>query len=64
MRISRAPSGHRCGSSHPKARLTDEQVKAMRADSQEIGYEKLAKRYGRGISTARDIVTYRTRINA
>jgi len=62
--IHRSPSGHRCGASHPKARLTDDQVKAMRADSQTIGYEKLAKRYGCGVSTARDIVTYRTRINA
>ena len=64
MKISRSPSGHRCGESHHKARLTDAKVRSMRADSDKVGYETLAKWYGCGISTARDIVTYRTRINA
>lgn len=48
---------------HHRAKLTNEQVKAMRAEYMAYirGYEYLAKKYGCGISTARDICTYRTR---
>lgn len=50
---------------HHRAKLTNEQVKAMRAEFLPFarGYGYLAKKYGCGESTARDIVTYRTRIN-
>ena len=56
-------TGHRVGEWHGRAKLTSAQVVAMRADyaAGKGGYAKLAKAYGCGISTARDICTYRTR---
>lgn len=45
--------------------LTSEQVRAIRAQHQPKrghGYSSLAKRYGVGESTIRDIITYRTRV--
>lgn len=64
--ISRASSGHRCGQSHQRAKLTDEQVIEMRRrhEVDGIGYRKAAKEFGCGQSTARDILTYRTRYSA
>lgn len=64
--ILRAPSGHRCGESHPKVRLSDAQVREMRAKHQRDGwgYVACSKHFGCGISTARDILTYRTRVSA
>lgn len=66
--IKRAPSGHRCGESHQRAKLTDKQVIAMRQQYDAwkaacvwAGYGRLAKMFGCSASTARDIVTYRTR---
>jgi DNA invertase Pin-like site-specific DNA recombinase len=51
---------------HHRAKLTNEQVRKMRADylAYVVGYETLAKRYGCGVSTVRDIVQWRTRVNA
>lgn len=48
---------------HHRAKLSDNAVRAMRADYLPYvrGYEYIAKKYGCGISTARDICTYRTR---
>ena len=48
---------------HHRAKLTDEQVAQMRKEHLAYirGYEYLAKKFGCGISTARDICTYRTR---
>jgi hypothetical protein len=56
-------TGHRCGASHPKAKLTDDQVTSMRDlhKSAGYGYGTLARVYKCGVSTARDICTYRTR---
>lgn len=50
---------------HHRAKLTAEQVRQMRSEYRAFvfGYEKLAEKFGCGISTARDIITYRTRIN-
>ena len=50
---------------HHRAKLTNQQVMEMRKAhfAHIIGYETLAKKFGCGISTARDICTYRTRIN-
>jgi hypothetical protein len=64
--IARAPSGHRCGQSHQRAKLTDQQVMEMRQihESGKAGYRKLAAMFGCGESTARDILTYRTRYSA
>ena len=48
--------------------LTDEQVREIRAahkpDLRGFGYGALARKYGVGESTIRDIVTYRTRASA
>ena len=51
------------GEDHPKARLSDEDVRQMRKDylAYVVGYETLAKRWNCGVSTARDIITMRTR---
>ena len=50
---------------HHKAKLSDEKVRQMRNEYKPwvIGYEKLAAKFECGISTARDICTYRTRKN-
>jgi transposase len=65
MQIARNHTGHRVGETHGKAKLTDAQVREMRKlHSQGIGYRRLAKRFGCGISTVRDIVLYRTRWSA
>lgn len=61
----------RRGQEHHNARLTDADVVAMRKTYQEWraaglrkGYRHLARIWQCGVSTARDIVTNRTRINA
>lgn len=62
--MKRSITGHRVGECHPKARLTTEQVKAMRAEyiPHVNGTTTLARKYGCGRSTARDIVNYATRV--
>ena len=63
--ISRSPSGHRQGQSHQRAKLLDLEVVAMRAMYKPYvcGYGEVARAFNCGVSTARDICTYRTRIN-
>ena len=65
-RPTRAPSGHRCGESHQRAKLTTEQVIEMRAIRESTGasYAVLASKFGCGESTARDIVNYWTRVSS
>jgi len=48
---------------HHRAKLTNAQVASMRREHLAYvrGYETLAKQYNCGVSTARDICTYRTR---
>jgi len=55
--------GYRIGESHQRAKLTDAEVNAMRARyvPGKIGYGTLAKEFGCGESTARDIVNHYTR---
>jgi hypothetical protein len=50
---------------HHKAKLTTAEVIDMRKQhlAYVVGYVTLAKRFKCGVSTARDICTYRTRIN-
>lgn len=64
--ITRGHTNHRCGKSHHNAKLTDQQVRAMRAMHVpgKVGYETLAREFGCAVSTARDICTYRTRYSA
>ncbi len=61
-------SGRDFGETHHRARLSDDQVREMRrlyedwkANGLRKGYATLAAIFGCGESTARDIVTYRTR---
>jgi hypothetical protein len=48
---------------HHRAKLTADQVRAMRSRyvPGTVGYETLAAEFSCGVSTARDICTYRTR---
>jgi len=48
---------------HHRSKLSDDTVRQMRKDYKPyvFGYEKLAAKYGCGISSARDICTYKTR---
>lgn len=63
--MKRNHTGHRVGECHQKAKLTDEQVRQLRQDHDNaMGYRKLAKKYGIGQSTARDIANYWTRASA
>jgi hypothetical protein len=63
--ITRNHTNHRCGACHQKAKLTSAQVAEMRAEHAQGGcsYQYLAQKFKCGISTARDIVLYRTRWN-
>lgn len=60
--ITRSHTGHPCAYSHQRAKLTTGQVSAIRANYEAgvDGYEYLAAKYGCGVSTAPDIVQYRT----
>lgn len=61
MTVTRAPSGHRCGASHPRARLTPSLVRCLRAaNAAGLGYRALARAYQIGIATVRDACTFRT----
>lgn len=66
--MARALNGYRIGEAHQKAKLSDAQVKAMRAEYEPgkrgKGYLSLARKYGCGESTARDICTNATRYSA
>ena len=66
-----APINPRRGERHPRARLADEQVREMRRvyeswkqAASDKGYGVLAQIFGVSEWTARDIVTYRTRVDA
>jgi hypothetical protein len=50
---------------HHRSILSADQVRAMRKMYKPyvVGYTELARHFGCGISTARDIVTYRTRVD-
>lgn len=63
--------GYRVGECHQRAKLSDEKVRQMRetyarwkAEGSHKGYETAAAIFGCGVSTARDILTMRTRISA
>jgi hypothetical protein len=64
-RIARALNGCRVGASHHRSKLSSKKVADMRAvyESGGVGYGFLAEVFGCGVSTARDIVQYRTRIS-
>ena len=66
MHIARNHTGHRVGERHQRAKLSDAQVRAMRAEYERGGtsYARLAMKYGCGQATVRDIVKYWTRASA
>ena len=71
MEIRRNHTGHRVGESHQRAKLSDADVREMRAayaqwqaEGKRKGYETAAAIWKCGVSTARDIITYRTRVSA
>lgn len=59
---------YRYGQKHHRAKLSDDQVRQIRADHFAYvpgnGYKALGVRYGVSASTIRDIITYRTRRSA
>ena len=63
MTVKRNHLGYRVGEDHQRAKLDDAQVAAMCAEYVPYvrGYATLAKKYGCGTSTVRDIVNYWTR---
>jgi len=72
--MKRNHTGHRIGQDHQNARVSDAKVRQIRKEYDEEesragnggggGYATLARRHGIGVSTVRDIVTYRTRASA
>lgn len=66
--MTRNHLGYRVGESHQNAKLSDEDVREMRRLRESKpwlwSYRSLAQHMGCGESTARDIVTYRTRASA
>jgi len=63
--IHKMQGGHARGEDHHRAKLSDDEVRKMREAHipYVVGYEQLAQMFKCGISTARDICTYRTRKN-
>jgi len=59
-------TGHRMGEWHQNARLSDDDVRCLREMHKAgvAGYRVLAYVWGCGMSTIRDVVTYRTRTDA
>ena len=64
--INRNYRGWRIGESHQRAKLSDDQVRAMRKQRENRGrsYGWLSLRFKCPAPTVRDICTYRTRIDA
>lgn len=58
------PKSPASGERHPMSRLSAEQVEIIRRlnerDLDRYGYKRIAKLFGVGISTVRDVCTYRT----
>ena len=64
--ITRAPSGHRCGESHQRAKAPDAVVRRSRAlhEREGLSYEAIECVTGVHWRTVADWCQYRTRINA
>jgi DNA-binding NarL/FixJ family response regulator len=64
-RKTRAPGGWLCGESHPKSKLSDEQVRVIRRmKSEGMTYRAIGEAMGVSMWTVRDICQFVTRINA
>jgi DNA invertase Pin-like site-specific DNA recombinase len=55
--------GRKHGEQHHRAKLSDAAVAAIRQEyaPNEVGYATLARKYGCGVSTVRDLVNHYTR---
>jgi ribosome-binding protein aMBF1 (putative translation factor) len=64
--MKRNHTGHRVGECHQKARLSDAQVRNVRAARERLGwsYREIGEFFGVSLWTVRDICTYRTRGSA
>ncbi len=64
--MTRNHKGYRVGECHQRAKLTDAEVARMRRMYRPgvVGMPTLAREFHCGLSTVRDIVTYRTRASA
>lgn len=62
--VALTESGNRCGDTHPRCTISDNDVDDMRMLHEEtgIGYRRLAKLYGQPEPTVRDIVYYHRRV--
>ena len=61
--VKRNHRGYRVGESHHRAKLTDDDVRLVRALHNEgLGYGTIARKFDSAPSTIRDIVTFRTRM--
>jgi hypothetical protein len=56
-------TGNRCGESHPKATVSDEEVGWMRElhEVHDIGMREIARKFECPLRTVRDILAYRSR---
>jgi len=60
--VSRGWTGHRIGESHPRARLSNEDVRLVRALHDEgIGYKRIGEKFETSPKTIESICTGRTR---
>jgi len=59
--VNRAPTGHRRGSSHPRAKLSDEEVEQLKKDARTLTVRALARKWECGKSTASDLIRGVTR---
>lgn len=64
QRVRRAPTGHRIGEGHHRARLLDSDVSLLRElhERHGLGYGLLARKFGVPRSTVQGICTYRRRV--
>lgn len=63
--IKRAPSGHRCGESHHRAKGTDALVRSARSMREAgLSYTQIASRTGVHWRTVADWCNYATRVTA
>ena len=66
MLIKRSSSGHRCGESHPRSRISDSQVREMRHMHHQLrkSIPEIARMHGVSYFTAYDIINFKTRVSA
>lgn len=63
-RVRRSPNGNRIGESHPRARLSDDDVSLMRElhEQHDVSYRELGEKFDTPYRSVRDICQYRRRV--